>query len=203
MSGTGGPLSTATYMLPPMTATVDVDALEAWIGDPESDDSILIAEGRVAPKMALAWIMAQQWREAGLIAIAARPSEKIVDGRRDTCWVASKLARPAPLSGGTGRVARRDGRAAEPLAPDDTPVSDNILRAIKRAANMGQAAPSLAVLAAGSGLKTASNADYYVRKLAQRGLIEIDSKRFATGSRRRYRVLDERGVVTRQTDWGQ
>lgn len=196
MSGVGGPIAAATYMMPPMTRTADVDALEAWIADPDGAERILIAEGRVQPKAALAWIMVTQWEKAGLLAIVAEDGE-----RGERRWVAERRVCASPLNG-RGPQARRGGASAEPLAPDDTPVSDHILRAIKRAANMSQPAPSLMALATGAGLKSAANADYYVRKLRQRGLIEVESERRSTGPRRRYQILDERGAVTRQTGWG-
>ena len=154
MSGVGGPIASATYMLPPMTRTADIDALEAWIADPDGAARILVAEGRVQPKAALAWIMVTQWEKAGLVAIAAE------DGARgERRWVAERRVCANPLNG-RGPQARRGGASAEPLAPDDTPVSDHILRAIKRAANMGFAAPPLSELAQNAGLKSAANADY-------------------------------------------
>lgn len=196
MSGVGGPIASATYMLPPMTRTADIDALEAWIADPDGAPRILVAEGRVKPKAALAWIMVTQWEKAGLVAIAA---EDCARGERR--WVAERRVCANPLNG-RGPQARRGGAAAEPMAPDDTPVSDHIFRAIKRAANLGFAAPPLSELARGAGLKSAANADYYVRKLERRGAIRIDSKRFANGTRRQYHILDGQGFSLRRTDWG-
>ncbi len=192
MSGVGGPVSAATYMLPPMTRTAEIEALERWIADDAGDARILVAEGRVAPKSALAWMMVAQWEKAGLVTLVTEAG-----ARGSTCWIAERLDAALSIGG-----ARRSGRAAEPETSDGERVSDCILRHIKRAANFGQCAPSLADLASTAELRSASNAEYYVQKLAERGRIAIETKAIIGGKRRRYQVLDRQGVVVRQTEWG-
>lgn len=194
MSGTGGPISGFTYMLPPMTRTADAEALEAWLADANGPARVLVAEGRVEPKMALGWILAQQWAKAKLVAIVTEAGE---GGERR--WIAERLAFDMPGQ----RGAPVSGVSREPLAPDDTPVSDHIFRAIKRAANFGHPAPSLKQLADGAGLSSAAGADYYVReKLVKTGKLRIETKAIIGGKRRRYQILDRQGVTVRQTEWG-
>lgn len=196
MTGTGGPIAAATYMLPPMTRTAEVDALEAWIGDPGAAPRILVAEGRVQPKSALAWIIVRQWEKAGLVAIITEPG-----ARGATCWVAERRVGAASPAGGAA-AARRGGAASEPRTEDGELVSDVILRTIRRAANFGKPAPSLADLASAAELRSASNAAYYVQKLAARGRIGIETRAIIGGQRRRYQILDAQGVVVKQTEWG-
>ncbi|WP_411340336.1 hypothetical protein V6U71_21600 [Sphingopyxis sp. J-6] len=183
-----------SYALPPMAQTAEPAALEEWLSDPDGEDRILVATGRVAPKMALAWVLVHQWKAAGFVDVVTEPA-----GKGEWLWIAVRqlCAMPAavPARGAKG------GRSAEPQAPDGTPVSDHILRAIKRAANMGQPAPSLAVLAKGAGMKAPANAKYYVDRLKVAGKIGVEAKVFAGGERRRYRILDANGTVLKQTEW--
>lgn len=181
----------ASFLLPPMTRTADIAALEAWLADPTGAPRALVAEGRVAPKSALAWMLAHQWQAAGFVTVIAEPQ----DGGEWRWFVERQLCRvPAP--------ARRSGSAAEPEAPDGSSASDCILRAIRRAANFGRAAPSLRELARLAGLKHASNASYYVDKLKRRGAISVENKTYPGGSRRRYHVIDTHGTITGSTEWG-
>lgn len=194
MSGVGGPIASVTYMMPPMTRTADIDALEAWMVDGDSAERILIAEGRVEPRSALGWLLAQQWASAGLIAILVEPGEG-----RERRWIAERrvCAMPMPVAAG-----RRSGAATEPIAPNGEPMSDFIRARIKRAANFNQPAPSLADLARAGGMKSPANAKYYVDKLKRERRLDFEDKVFAGGSRRRYFFTDSNGVVTAETKWG-
>lgn len=185
----------ASFVLPPMTRTADVAAVESWIGDPDAPSRILIAEGRAKPTGALVWIMVEQWRKAGLVHLFATP-DAAAGGWQ---WVAERVE---GASAGGGAPVARGGAAREPAAPDGSPVSDCIFRAIKRAANMERPAPSLADLARIAGLKSAANAKYYVDKLKLSGRIAIDTRVVAGGERRRFAVLDTHGVALKRTEWG-
>ncbi len=191
-----------TYAIPALAQTAEPEALEAWMATAEPRDRILVAEGRVKPQSALAWMVAANWERLHLATIVAEPREG--GGYR---WIAERIVVGADVAGGamsraTVSRAIRGGRASEPDAPDGTPVSDCIKRAIARAANMNKPAPSLTDLAKIAGLNGASHAKYYVDKLQRSGAIEVETKRFSTGDRRRFAVLDTRGVAVKHTDWG-
>lgn len=194
-----GAVASAAYAVPPMASVADVPVLEEWFARADDGERMLIARGRTAPTSALAWIVVDAWRIARLVVVhvAADP-----DAEGVMLWIAERR-RPSGEEAGQGPGAvRRDGRAAEPEAPDGTPVSDNVLRAIKRAANMGMGAPSLAQLASGAGLRSASHAKYYVDKLKRAGRIGVESRQLKGGTRVRYAIMDTRGRIEKWTGWG-
>ncbi|NIJ37895.1 hypothetical protein FHR22_002598 [Sphingopyxis panaciterrae] len=183
-----------SFVLPPMARVAEPGALEAWLGDPDGEARILVAEGRVAPKTALAWVLVHQWKAAGFVDVVSEPV-----GAGEWRWIAVRQLCAMPAA--PGARGAKGGRSAEPLAADGTPVSDHIFRAIKRAANMGLPAPSLATLAKGAGMKAPANAKYYVDRLKVAGKIGVETKVFAGGERRRYRILDTHGVTVKQSGW--
>ncbi|MFN7028412.1 MAG: hypothetical protein ACK4PC_03505 [Sphingopyxis sp.] len=194
MSGAASP---AAYAVAPMAAVIDPAVLEAWFARAEDGERMLIARGRTEPKSALAWIVVDAWRIARLVVVHA---EADPESAGVMLWIAERR-RPSGDEAGQAAV-RRAGRARAPEAPDGTPVSNNILRAIKRAANLGMAAPSLAQLASGAGLRSASHAKYYVDKLKLAGRIGVESRQIKGGSRVRYAILSTRGAIEKWTGWG-
>lgn len=186
-----------TYSIPALAQTAEPEALEAWMGSAEPCDRILVAEGRVKPQSALAWMVAANWERLHLVTIVAEARDG--GGYR---WIAERSGAAAEAAPASASRAVRGGRASEPEAPDGTSISDCLKRAIGRAANMGQPAPSLNDLAKIAGLNGASHAKYYVDKLKRMGAIDVETKRFSTGDRRRFAVLDTRGVAVKHTDWG-
>ena len=106
-----------TYSIPALAQTAEPEALEAWMGSAEPRDRILVAEGRVKPQSALAWMVAANWERLHLVTIVAEARDG--GGYR---WIAERSGAAAEAaSASVSRVVRggRTRRRSVHVALDD------------------------------------------------------------------------------------
>lgn len=190
------------FTLPPLTeALVDADAFSDWmLAADRGCPPLVIAEGRVRPVHAPVWFAAILAEKAGKARIVAARADAPGCWRWSVEWLAARdgaVAERASL-----RAARGGRRTGEPTTADGEPVTDAMMRLIRRHANAGKGAPSLRELARIAELPLPQSAQHWVAQLVKRGAIKIERCTDTIhGERRRFALIDAHGKVTGRTGW--
>ena len=182
MSG-GGDLADGFGSAP---LAIEVAAFDQWFSK-SSAPEILYATGARQPRSAAVWHVAREYERAGLVTLRARVTD---DGWQ---WIAArKLVKAA--------AASQSVSAKNPPVDDggDDEAGDIIHRALKRAANFGQPAPSYRDLARAGGV-TERQARSIVERLRRAGEISVQ----IIDGKRRVHILDAKGKVKNSTAWSE
>lgn len=197
---------TDTLFIPPLAHSVaDEGAFDDWLGRARRGDEFRLAMGRVRPIHSPVWLAAKMAEAAQLLRIVAIDAGALDGGGWE--WRAEWIAaRDGDGVGAAARVTlRRAGggrRRAEPTTGAGEAVTDAMLRIIRRAANLGKPAPSLAALSKAAELPARQNAQHWLHELVTRQCIRIETDRkHSAGERRRFLIIDGHGKVTGTTDW--
>lgn len=190
-------------VVPPLAFGIaDAEALDDWMRKAQAGDRFVLARGRVRPTFAPVWQGALVAERLGLVTVVAVPHEELAG---QWVWLAEcRVTEPTGAREDARATLRRadGGKAnAEPRTSDGELVTDVILRLVKRAANLGQSAPSLNDLAKACELNSGQAARHWLIKLVGRKRIRIeDDHDPMEGARRRLWVIEPDGAK-RATRW--
>ena len=157
---TGEMVMRPSYSVGPLSFAIEADVLEAWLMGAETGDEIVYATGPALPQSAAAVVLARALSEDGLVRTHLRRV-----GRSFEYFAVKRSPDPNPPA---------PIRHAAPRGDDDA--DTRVLRALCRAANLGQMCPSNAELAKLCGLSDPDAASYRVRKLIQAGAIRSEDQ---------------------------
>lgn len=150
---------------------------EAWVDRAAPGERIAYAKGQALARGSATVVLAREFGAMQLVRlhVVAVTGD---DGARETEWIAIRCARDgvgSPASPGALPHPQADARGAtaDVGAGSDAEVLDAIYRAFKRAANMGQVAPTNGELAKSLDLSGPERARYLVRKLIAAGQIRV------------------------------
>jgi hypothetical protein len=192
---------TDSFALPALTdQLVDADALDRWMTRAQRGDVLPLAVGRVRPVAAPVWMAAKLAERAGCVRIIAAAG----DGGL-TRWSVEWLAASDGVAGGGARAVLRaagDRRVvAERTTGDGEPVTDAMLRRIRRACNLGEGPPSLNALATAAELPRPQDAKHYLDKLISANAVRVDQRDERGAVQRRFAVRGDDGKFRMTTAW--
>lgn len=170
-AGAGSSMPSAKYQIGPLCSFVmAVSDVEAWARGAADGERLIYMRGLAPARGTATFLLIQDYAAGGLV--AHLPQAVVTDaatGARETLWSVARKR-----GGGEAAPARSTTLAgcAVPDAEREERM-DAILRALRRAANMGMVAPTNGELAKSLGLKDADAARYLVNRLVAAGAIKV------------------------------
>jgi hypothetical protein len=158
----GGGAQAPRTAFSPESWAIDVPAFDRWIAGARVGQRLLYARGEQIPRHEPAWAHARELADDKVITLT---SGRDPENKRVFCYYAVRVAAPVaqPIPAPVIEVNEDDPTAL-------------VLRAIRRAANLGVDCPTNASLATSCGLKDAAAASYRIRCLVQSGQLRIDDQ---------------------------
>lgn len=157
----GGAIAPRTSSSPESWA-IDVPAFDRWVAGARPGQRMLYARGEHIPRHEPAWAHARELSDDKVITLT---SGRDPENKRIHCYYAVRIAAPIAQAVTAPAVEVNE---ADPTAL--------VLRAIRRAANLGLPCPSNASLATSCGLKDAAAASYRIRCLVQSGDLRVEDQ---------------------------
>lgn len=172
------------FVLSPLCWVADAAQFSDWVQDARPGDTLVYARGVVPPRTAAVWMAARDLSDMGGFILFTQKDAG------ETQWM---IRRTAAATLTPDQRARMTAPAIA-RTEDGEPVQDAMLRLIRRAVNLGMAAPTNGDLGRAGGVSRDS-ARYHLRQMEARGAVRI----IACG--RSSRQFEVPGLgITRPTD---